>query len=276
MKTSTATSVFVNYKLGDAIDQVIKAGFDGIDIWCGRPHLFRQDFSKQEIQKLRQKIEDSNLQIASLMPAFYRYPFSLSSPIEEVRIDSIAYMKDCINNAENIGANRVLVVPTRSLFGQSVEDARSLFMDSLEKVCSYASQLGIMLGLEILNPQLTDYMATSTDAIRMIRELNHPCLGVIIDTGHLNLTGEKQDTVLRTLGDTLLQVHINDNNGKEQQNSIPGDGNFDFENLLALLRQNGYDDFLSLELGWHYSFEPFPSVCQALSALHGYITKADL
>jgi sugar phosphate isomerase/epimerase len=112
MRHSTATSVFVNYQIQDALDQIIRAGFAGVDIWCGRPHLFRKDYPPETLELLRQKIEENNLVPVSLMPAFFRYPFSLSSPVEAIRQDSIQYMKDCIDNAVLIGAKQVLVVPS--------------------------------------------------------------------------------------------------------------------------------------------------------------------
>ena len=271
MKTSTATSVFVNYPLHDAIDQVIQAGFEGVDIWCGRPHLFRKDYSPDAIQRLGKKLQKSGLTPVSLMPAFYRYPFSLSSPNDVIRKDSIEYLKDCITNAVLIGAKQVLVVPNHSLVGQTIQDAQQRFVDSLRQVSDIAEKQSIRLGLEVLYPQLSDYLCSSEAALHVMAEIGSDCLGVVMDTGHLNLSGENPENALKNLGDLLLQVHINDNDSRQQQNAIPGEGTFNFSGFIQLLHKYEYDGFLSLELGWGYTLDPYPAVCSALERLHSLI-----
>jgi protein FrlC len=271
MKTSTATSVFVNYQIHDAIDLIIQAGFEGVDFWCGRPHIYRRDLSPETLQQLRDKMEKSNLAPVSLMPAFFRYPYSLSSPNEVVHRDSIAYVRDCIDNAVLLGARQVLIVPTHSLRGQSTADARQRYLDSLAELSVHAEQKGVRLGLEIVYPNLSDYMSTTEDALGVIQAVGSSCLGVVLDTGHLNLSGEDPAGALRNLGELLLQVHVNDNDARQQQNAIPGDGSFDFTGFIRLLRRYHYDGFLSLELGWTYSFDPYPAISAARDRVRGFI-----
>lgn len=274
MKISTATSVFVNYSLNDAVDAVIKAGFEGIDVWCGRPHLYRHDHSPAVLEGLRKKLEGAGVTVVSLMPAFFRYPYSLSSPNEAVRQDSIAYVKDCIDNALLIGSDKVLIVPTHSLNGQPVDDTRRQFLESLKDLCAYAEPLGMKLGIEIVYPQLSDILCSSADALQMLHAIGYAGLGVVLDSGHINLSGEDLGQALSALGRSLLQVHVNDNDGKIQQNAIPGQGSFDFNRLIRLLDRNGYEGFLSLELGWNYSFDPLPAASLAKDRVQAYLAGA--
>ncbi len=274
MKISTATSVFVNYSFPDAVEAVVRAGFAGVDLWCGRPHLYRHDHSPAMLEEIRRKLENHQVVPVSLMPAFFRYPYSLSSPMEVVRQDSIAYVKECIDNALVIGAGQVLIVPTHSLHGQPLEDARARFMNSMKEICTYADKTGVNLGLEILYPQLSDYMCTSSDAITAIHALGYAGLGAVLDTGHINLSGEELESAMKALGSLLLQVHVNDNDGKQQQNAIPGEGSFDFSKLAQLLNRDKYQGFLTLELGWTYSFDPYPAVCLAHNRLQAFLAEA--
>ena len=271
MKISIATSVFVNYQLLDALEQIIAIGFEGVDIWCGRPHAFRKDIQESTFKDLRFLLESKGVTPVSLMPAFFRYPFSLSSPNETIRQDSIMYMKDCIDNAISIGAPNVLVVPTHSLHGQSTEESRNFFISSLKEVASHASYKKIKLGIEIVYPQLSDYLNSSTDALSIIHQVKADCLGVVLDTGHLNLSKEDQENALQRLQNLLIQVHINDNDQRQQQNLIPGYGKFDFLNFFRLLRKYKYESYLSLELGWNYSFDPIPAAREAFQRLQALI-----
>jgi sugar phosphate isomerase/epimerase len=45
MKLGTATSVLYQYTLQDAIPLIARAGYEGVDIWGGRPHAYRRDLS---------------------------------------------------------------------------------------------------------------------------------------------------------------------------------------------------------------------------------------
>src|SRR5690606_27426076 len=157
-----------------------------------------------------------------------RYPYSLSSPTDTVRQDSVQYMKECMNNAVALGAPVMLIVPGRALYGQSHEDAWQRLVDSIDEVSRYGEQYDIRLGLEPINRQASDLVTPSEDSVRAIDELGHSQLGVILDTGHMHLAQESiWDALQRTKG-RLLQFHVNDNDGRLQQNAVPGDGTFDF------------------------------------------------
>ena len=266
MKISTSTSVLINYLLDEAVDKVVSLGFDGVDVWCGRPHLYRQDYSEDFVRDLGEKIRARGLNIASVMPAFFRYPYSLCSPLETVCDDSVCYMMDCIDNAKLIGAESVLVVPIKSLISQTLEDARKLFMQSLAKICDYAELKNMYLNLEVINPGLSGFCCETKQAVRIIREIGSGKLGIAIDTGHLNLSGENAGDAIGTAGELLKQVHINDNNGAEQQNAVPGEGNFNFTKFSGLLKESGYTGLLTLELGGHYASDPEPALRTALAA----------
>ncbi len=276
MKISTATSVFVNYKIEDALEQIIQAGYDGIDFWCGRPHLYRKDYSPEALSLLRRRLKESGLRAVSFLPAFFRYPFSLSSPSAVTRAESVSYMRDTIDNAVALGCGSVLVVPTHSLHGQATGDAHCWFVEGLAEVSNYAEGQGIRLGIEILYPALSDYMHTTDQALEVIREIRSPCQGIVLDSGHLNLSGEDVERAIRNSGECLLQVHVNDNDGRRQQNNIPGDGCFVYPGLIRLLKEVCYNGFLTVEIGWQYSFDPVPAAAQALAKMRAYLAAEEV
>ncbi len=271
IKISTATSVFVNYTIQDASRQILKAGYDGIDLWCGRPHLYRKDHSPEELHSLAEWLRQNGLVPISCMPAFFRYPYSLSSPSEIIRRDSIDYMKDTIDTACILSADKVLVIPAHSLHGQAALDARAWFIDSLAVVCRYAEANGIKLGIEVVYPSLSDYMSSTDDAVRAIQEIGSPNLGIVLDTGHLNLSGENIEQAFQKAGELLIQIHVSDNDGRHQQNNIPGEGCFNFPRLSRLLHQINYSGPLTVEIGWQYSFDPVPAAARALERVHAYL-----
>jgi protein FrlC len=272
MKLSTATSVLYQYAIQDAVVIAARTGYEGVDIWGGRPHVYRQDLSVEELVDLRRQIEGLGLAVPSFMPAFYRYPHSLSNPNPKVRDDSIAYMRQCIDNAAVLGAGIVLVVPDHSLHGETRRNSLDRIIESIDVLALYASQYDLKLGIEILYYDETDLVNSVDDALGIIDKLGHDNIAVVLDTGTLNLSKESLEDTVGKLGDLLLQVHVNDNQGEhEQQNLIPGEGSYDFPALVQVLKDNHYTGFLSAELTKGYAHDPEPALRITAERLRAWI-----
>ena len=161
-----------------------------------------------------------------------------------------------MDNAAILGAEILLIIPGNSLHDQDIEEARSLNMQSIEIICQYSRDYDFQLGLEPANPFVTDLVNTAADAMEIIQKLNRENLGIVLDTGHMNLVNELPQDSIDILGDRLLQIHINDNDGKQQQNLVPGEGIFRFNDFLQSLMESGFEGNISAELGWHYTPSP--------------------
>jgi fructoselysine 3-epimerase len=259
--------VYVNFSIDETIRQVAAAGYDGIDIWGGRPHVYRQDFSDLELGNLKKLISDNGLSVPSFMPAFFRYPHNLSSPNEIIRQDSLDYMRQCIDHAAILGAEIVLLVPGRTLHGQSNEDAWNRLLESVALVSEYASRYPLRLAIEPVNGYVSDLVNTASDGQRLVEQIGSEHLGIVLDTGHIHLSSETPQEAVSLTGGRLFQIHANDNNGKQQQNLILGRGTFDFQRFFHSLRKAGFGGFVSAELAWEYTLDPDPVVRQTASVL---------
>ena len=277
MKLSTATSVLFQHALWDAIPLIARAGYSGLDVWGGRPHIYRHDHSTVELTQLRKRMDEHNLQVSSFMPAFYRYPHSLSSPNQRVIQDSLDYMRICIDNAAILGAPIVLVVPDHSLHGQARAESLKRFIESVGCVADYTHQYpGITLGIEILYFDETDFVNSTDDALHIINQLGHSNLGAVLDSGTLNLSKEAPTEIFAKLGHRVLQVHVNDNKGQHhQQNLIPGEGNYDFQSLISFLHRIGYRGFITAELSKEYASDPEPALTTTAQRLQKWIDVAN-
>ncbi|NMA08625.1 MAG: sugar phosphate isomerase/epimerase [Clostridiales bacterium] len=92
-------------------------------------------------------------------------------------------------------------------------------------------------------------LATSDGLLTVIGEFNSPNLGVTLDTGHLNLTGERQYDFIRACGKHLGALHLADNEGMTDQHLMPfGRGNVDFTAVVRGIREIGYDGLFNYEI----------------------------
>jgi protein FrlC len=275
MKLSIVSSVFLYYGLADAARCIANLGVTGIDVWAGRPHAYRQDYSAQQLGEIRQMLNERGVSVASFMPAFFRYPHSLSNPNERVRADTLDYMRACMDNAMILGAGTLLLVPGFSLHGQPISDARACLLESIDSVCRAAAGYPIKLGIEPANASVTDLIVSGHDALEIIRLLGHDNLGVVMDTGHMHLNRERVEDTIPLLGNRLLQFHVNDNNGTHQQNNIPGVGTFDFAHFMQTLNKNGYAGYLSIELGYDHTPHPVESLGKSVAYMQTLMHKED-
>ncbi len=258
MKLSLSSFIYFNYPLDEAIRRTAAAGFDGIDIWGGRPHAYRRDLSEREMTTLRQLIRDEGLAVASFIPAQFRYPTSLCSPNETIRQDSIRYIQDSIETAAALGAPIVSVCPGHTLYRQSKEDGIERLSESLWAITEFATRHSIRIAIEPADKYETDLLSTCADTLRLIEQLGYQNLGVLLDNGHAYVVDESADDAVRLLGDRLFHVHVDDNDGVRDQHLVPGDGDFDFPPFIAALRAVSYDGYLAAELSWDYTIDPDP------------------
>jgi sugar phosphate isomerase/epimerase len=74
-----------------------------------------------------------------------------------------------------------------------------------------------------------------------IREHSRAAFGFVLDTGHANLAGDLTE-IVEHIGDRLISLHLNDNDGQNDRHLPPGDGSVDWKcvaQLLATLRYTG-------------------------------------
>jgi sugar phosphate isomerase/epimerase len=97
-------------------------------------------------------------------------------------------------------------------------------------------------------------------ALRMYRDdlcplLKSPHFGILIDVGHLNLSIHKYGYIdvaveqyLSDLPVPLIEVHLSDNNGEEDQHLPLGTGNVDFAAIAKGLKRIGFNGITTIEI----------------------------
>jgi D-psicose/D-tagatose/L-ribulose 3-epimerase len=149
-------------------------------------------------------------------------------------------------------------------------------IESIDKLARYAAPYDLKLGIEVLYFDETDLVNNSDDVLYIINQLNHKNIGVVLDTGTLNLSKESPEEIFLKLKDLILQIHVNDNHGgKHQQNLIPGDGNFDFRGFIRVLKKSGYQGFLSAELSKEYAVKAESALRTTAERMRSWIQEVE-
>ncbi len=121
--------------------------------------------------------------------------------------------------------------------------ARQRLEGILCQAADLAAEQGVKLALEPLNRYETDFIITTAEGKALVRRLDHPALGLLLDTFHMNIEDPDIDAAVRLAGEDLFHVHLGDSN-----RLAPGQGHFDFVGILHALRKIDYRGYLSAEL----------------------------
>ena len=228
MKISISTFLYFNYTLEEAVKRIAKCGYQGIEIWGGRPHAYRNDLTKDEIINLRALMERLELEISAFIPAQFRYPTSICSPNEKIRIDSVNYLKDSIVTSLKLGCQKVSICPGHTLFGQGYENGMNQLRASIRELHHFAHTKDVTLLIEPAHRFESDLILTIKDGVNLITELGLENLGIALDTGHCHVNKESLVECVSLLQDIPYHIHIDDNHGTSDDHKIPGEGNIDF------------------------------------------------
>lgn len=275
MKLSVQTSVYFRYPLKEAIQCVADMGFQGVEIWGNRPHFFVYDMKKEEIRELRRFTEDLGMEISCFTPSRSnpRSPVNISSSDEKIRRESVGYLKECIRCAVDLGTKIVCVVPGYYLYGGSKKEGLDQTVQSINELADCAEDNDINIAIENLTKYESNIVVTLNDVLDILDRVSSRNLGVLMDVGHLNVTGEPPVDYLKAIGERILLIHIDDNNGESDAHLIPGEGTINFESLLTALKRNEYDGYLSFELGSRYILNPDSAVFKSKRTMEKLIKQ---
>lgn len=118
----------------------------------------------------------------------------------------------------------------------------------IQRLTDYLHGRDMVICLENLCvPGLND---TADDLLRIIHAINSPNLGICLDTGHLNISEDKdQGAFIRKAGDYLKALHIADNDTTCDQHLMPfGRGTVKFNEVLPALQEIGYNGLFNFEI----------------------------
>lgn len=124
----------------------------------------------------------------------------------------------------------------------ATKQGRQNSIDVLRRVAERAQSLGIQLGLEVVNRYETNIMNTAREGLAYIEELDHPNVGIHLDTYHMNIEESDMFQPVLDCGDKLVYVHIG-----ESHRGYLGSGNVDFDNFFKALDHVGYQGPITFE-----------------------------
>jgi len=258
MLRSIAT-VSVSGTLVEKLKAISRAGFDGVEIF--ENDLLYFDGSPADVRRI---CADLGLRIMLFQP--FR-DFEGVSPERLARNLERARRK--FELMHELGTDRVLVC-SNALADSIGGDA--LIVDQLGQFADLARSEGVMAGYEAL--AWGRHVNSYKHAWRLVDTLDHPNLGLILDSFHTLSIGDLVDEIARIPADRITFVQIADApkmamdvlEWSRHYRCFPGQGDLDVAGFTRQVLASGYAGPLSLEI-FNDGFRAAPN---AATAVDGY------
>lgn len=219
------------------LPEIKRHGFDGIEV----PIFSTADFRASVI---RRGVEENGLECTacSAIP----HGLSVFSDDSSVRQRTRTYLEECIKAVADAGV-KILAGPLYSPVGylpgrrRTVEEWKRA-VECYQLLSPALESYEVTVAIEPLNRFETYFLNTAEDAAALCDQVNHPNVGVLLDTFHANIEEKSIGQAYRTAGRHLKHVHTCEND-----RGIPGSGHVEWNDVFAALRDVGYDGWLTIE-----------------------------
>jgi D-psicose/D-tagatose/L-ribulose 3-epimerase len=219
------------------LPRIKDAGFDGVEVAIFDPKNF-------DAPALRRGFEENSLECTVV--SVLSKEVNIISDDPAIRERGRNHLAACVRAVADAGASIIagpLYAPLGYLPGRRRTDAEwDRALDAYRSLVPVLEDTGVTVAIEPLNRFETYFLNTAEDAARFCREVNHPNVGILLDTFHANIEEKKVGDAYRIAGPYLKHVHACEND-----RGTPGTGHVDWDEVFAALRDVGYDGWLTIE-----------------------------
>lgn len=226
--------------LMDQIRVAAEAGYSGIELWHDKIDEFLQ--SGGQLLDIRKALDDHGLEVPTTI-----YLGEWFDTTGENHTIAIRECRCRLEQSAALGATHVIAGPPR---GKADYD---LGAHHYRELLEIGAEYGVRPSMEFLG--FVDQLNTIEDALEIVGKANHPDGTIVIDPFHIYRGGGDVESLNKLTANQIAVAHFMDTIDtvpREQQHDqhrvMPGDGCFSLDRYVGLLRQIGYNRFLSLEL----------------------------
>jgi D-psicose/D-tagatose/L-ribulose 3-epimerase len=232
VNTWTWVSPFTTDKAPALFSKIKQMGFNIVELPV-------EDPSHVEAGAIKRLLDENGL-TATVCGAFGPSRDLASDDPANIR-NSLGYLRELVQFAQGVGAT-VVAGPMYSAVGKARQvppDVRKAEFDmavgGLKQAASVAADHGVTLAIEPLNRFETDMVNTAAQARAMVDAVDHPNVGIHLDTFHMNIEEENVYDAILLAGKELKHVHAS-----ESHRGTPGKGLAAWDDLARGLKEVGY------------------------------------
>ncbi|MCK5732611.1 MAG: sugar phosphate isomerase/epimerase [Candidatus Latescibacteria bacterium] len=251
MNFATCMGLFLKERLcDDHFRRVREHGFDTVELGIYPGHFQARD---EEVVWLEKSLREHEIHVHSMHCSFDALTGERLDETKQILHSNLRLLADLggrylvVHYAIFADPDDLIVDEKGKPYpGFSVARALKRGPEMLERIkegmasyAEYARRLGVAIALE------TD-LQNSERLIEFISEADPSACGICFDSGHAQLDSDAAP-LARLLGPRVIDTHLHDNDGKEDQHQPPLSGTIDWKGVLGGLKAGGYSGPLTYE-----------------------------
>jgi sugar phosphate isomerase/epimerase len=182
-----------------------------------------------------------------------------------VHRESVDDLRACVDWLATAGGKCLVVHPGGLSDPEERAARRGALAIGLRKLAEHAEGTGVIVCVENMPPGVHPG-SRMADLTEILSELDHPQLGLALDTGHAHLAATPA-LETQSAGFLLATTHVHDNDGRHDSHEPPGHGTIDWPQWVQALDRVGYGGPIILECIRHLRHSPTSFMPEVVAGL---------
>ena len=261
MKKSISVWSFAGGSLREKMELAKDAGFQAIEVAMDEEGEITPSSTEEQVREVRRTADEVGIEISSLATGLF-WKYSLTSGDPEVRRKGMEVGKRMLQAASWLGVDAILVVPGAvgvDFIPDSEVVPYDLAYDRALEAIRELGREGERLGVTVCVENVWNKFLLSPLEMRdFIDKVGSPYVASYFDVGNVLLMGYPEHWI-RILGKRIKRVHIKD--FRRSVGDLSGfvdllEGDVNWPEVVAALREVGYDGYLTAEMLPPYGHHP--------------------
>lgn len=259
------TNGFAHHRLEDAVEIIEELGYGGVGLTLDvhdfeRGHsstsgTFTRPRNESRYNAAKSRLRDSNLGCVIetgarfFLDAREKHQPTLISPQSWQRRQRMGFLRSAVEIAVDLGADCISFWSGTPAVRADDDILMGRLVESCKELADHAAEQNVRLAFE---PEPGMFIDTMDKFADLHAKVNHPAFGLTVDVGHLVCNGELPVSKhLRAWKHVLWNVHIEDMRRGVHDHVMFGEGEVDFADVFAGLRDANYAGGVYVELSRH-------------------------
>ncbi|MGQ9456138.1 MAG: sugar phosphate isomerase/epimerase family protein [Armatimonadota bacterium] len=267
MKFSICNELFDGWNFEDVCRVVSEIGYAGIEIAPFTLGTSVDKIDEQTRKYVREKSQQYGLEIVGLHWLLAKTNgLHVTHPDRLVRERTVKYLNKLVKLCAELGGTvMVFGSPAQRNIVDDVDyaEAWSYALDTFRQVLPMLEKYGVVICLEPLSPEETNFITSAREAAEMIEQVGSENFRLLLDVKAMSSEQMPIPEIICKYGGLLRHFHANDANKRG-----PGFGDTDFVPIAKALKSVNYAGWVSVEV-FDFAPDPVTIAQQSLEYLRG-------
>lgn len=275
MKFGCFSLDFRRFPLEQAFAAAQKYGFDGLELWGGRPHAYPWDITTEVAAQVRKWKGIYGVEVPMYTPVSIGMPYNLCTTEQQEKCDALAYYQKAIDGCAAMEIPRMLVVADHPGYTVRRRTAWGQFVENMQRLGTYAAERGVRLVVEPLTPMESPIITTADDCVDVLEDIGLDTVEAMMDVVPPWIAHEPFSSYFTKLHGRMQYIHLCNNDGRTDAHTRLDVGELPVEDILTLITQYQFDGYVTVELYSENYRDPELMLANASRLLRQYSDRVD-